>query len=68
MGYRVYRVDSELDRLIDECLDLRVKISLSTDDDSAEVRAMRREINRLEKCIDTRQQTMRNPAPDQMTA
>ena len=68
MGYRIYREDYELDRLIDECLDLRVKVSLSTDDDSAELRAMRKEIFRLEERIATRQRTMRNPAQERMTA
>ena len=68
MGYRIYREDPELDRLIDECIDLRIKLSLLADERTPELVAMLNELGELEKLIAKRQRVMRNATPDQVTA
>ena len=70
MSNRISRVDRELDQLIDECLDLRVRISLRTDEESPEIEAMINELSELQKRVAKRQVKMRNAQVmrDQMTA
>lgn len=68
MGYRIYRPDPELDRLIDESIDLRIKVSLRADEHTPELIAMLNELGELEKLIAKRQRAIMNYAPDRMTA
>lgn len=65
MGSRVFRCDENLDRLIDECLDLRVRISLRMDNydgkgdgNDAVLGAMLDELSKLQATIAQRQRQL----------